>query len=196
MRREDLNELHYITPIDNVPSIIKLGILSHAGAAEIEHVSVAMDEIQQRRARVVVPGGRPLHEYANLYLCARNPMTYKRRNKHADLCVLRVGVNVLDHPGVVVTDGNAASDYTRFAPAPEGLAIVDEELTFAEYWTDADEASAWRKKRTKCAEVLVPNYVNQSLIYGVYVSNRRSLRRFNRLNTDLNVDINGHIFFR
>jgi len=60
VRREDLNELHYITPIDNVPSILKLGILSHAGAAEIEHVSVAMDEIQQRRAQVVVPGGRQL----------------------------------------------------------------------------------------------------------------------------------------
>ena len=55
-----------------------------------------------------------LHEYANLYLCARNPMLYKRRESHGTLCVLRVSTDVLDLPGVVLTGGNAASDYTAF----------------------------------------------------------------------------------
>lgn len=66
MKREELEELHYITPISNVPSICKRGILSHHGAARIQHQSIAMAEIQDRRAKVTVPGGRRLHEYANL----------------------------------------------------------------------------------------------------------------------------------
>src|SRR5712691_2607983 len=51
--------------------------------------------------------------YVNLYLCARNPILYKRQSRHAELCVLRIDPRVLDLPGVVVTDGNAASAYVR-----------------------------------------------------------------------------------
>jgi len=90
-----------------------------------------MSEIQDRRSRVVVPGGRPLHEYVNLYICARNPMLYKRRDQHRELCGLRVSTALLDAPNVIVADGNASSDYVRFEPAPKGLRIVDRELTFA-----------------------------------------------------------------
>src|SRR5262249_21008928 len=61
--RSELQELHYITPIDNVPSISQHGILSNVRAARLAHASVAMAEIQDRRSRVVVPGGRKLHEY-------------------------------------------------------------------------------------------------------------------------------------
>jgi hypothetical protein len=70
MKREDLLELHYITPIDNVLSILRSGILSHRLAAQVAHKSVAMAEIQDRRKKVVVPNGMPLHEYANLYIAA------------------------------------------------------------------------------------------------------------------------------
>ena len=41
MKREDLSELHYITPIANVPSILRWGILSHQGVAQLPHQSVA-----------------------------------------------------------------------------------------------------------------------------------------------------------
>ena len=67
MRREDLVELHYITPTANVPSILKRGILSNKGAGKIPHQSVAMEEVQSRRAPKIVPGGLPLHDYVNLY---------------------------------------------------------------------------------------------------------------------------------
>ena len=139
MRRDELDELHYIALLSNVPSICKLGILSHRRVEKITHESVAMREIQDRRAKIVVPGGRRLHEYVNLYVCARNPMLYKRQSRHAELCVLRINPSILDLPGVVVTDGNASSNYVRFAAAPDGLRIINRELTFAEYWTDPDD---------------------------------------------------------
>ena len=69
MQRDELQELHYITPICNVPSILQHGLLSHVRAAKHKHSSVAMAEIQDRRSEVRVPGGRRLHEYVNLYIC-------------------------------------------------------------------------------------------------------------------------------
>ena len=136
MTRDELTELHYIIAIAHVPSVLEHGIVSHNEAGKLEHTSVAMAEIQDIRKNVVVPNGMPLHDYVNLYVCARNPMMYKRRGQHADLCVLRVSTDVLDLPNVVVADGNAASTlrgYARFAAAPDGLSIVDRELTFAKY---------------------------------------------------------------
>jgi uncharacterized protein YwgA/O-acetyl-ADP-ribose deacetylase (regulator of RNase III) len=170
MKREDLEELHYIAPIENVPSILEHGILSHRRVAKLTHHSTAMDEIQKRRAKVTVPGGRSLHEYVNLYICARNPMMYKRQAGHRTLCILRVTPNVLDLPGVVVTDGNASSSYISFRSAPGGLKIVDQELAFARSWNDQNEIEKYRKATAKCAEVLVPDRVDPGYIVGAWVS--------------------------
>jgi ssDNA thymidine ADP-ribosyltransferase, DarT len=109
VKRDELRELHYITPTKNVSSIIERGILSHRRAQVVDHVSVAMAEIQDRRRLKRFKGGRPLHEYANLYICARNPMLFKRKDHHADLCVLRVDVTVIDISDVIITDQNAVS---------------------------------------------------------------------------------------
>lgn len=196
MKREDLEELHYITPIANVPSILRYGILSNRRAARVRHSSVAMKEIQERRARKRVPGGLPLHEYVNLYISARNPMLHKLLHMHAQLCILRVNTNVLDTPGTVVADGNAASEYTRFAPAPQGLRIVDRERTLAEWWTDPDQYEYYRKKNAKCAEILVQAIVTPKFLTGSYVSCEEALERYVALSVDLTAEINGYMFFR
>jgi hypothetical protein len=196
VRREDLTELHYIAHMDNVQSITRHGILSNRRAAKFPHTSVSMQQVQDRRAEVVVPGGRKLHEYVNLYICARNPMLFKRLGQHLDLCVLQVSTDVLDLPGVVVTDANASSDYVRFAAAPGGLSIVDREVTFAEYWTDPNPIVQWQKKSAECAEVLVPDRVDARFIMGAYVSCQQAMDRLNGLRTGIGVTINAHMFFR
>jgi hypothetical protein len=197
VQRDELEELHYITPIANLPSILENGILSHFRAQKREHISVAMQVIQDRRSSVVVPGGRPLHEYANLYICARNPMLFLRRGQHEELCVLQVSPDVLDLPGVVVVSGNASSGYVRFGPGPRGLAVVDRDLTFAEYWTDPDEIERWRKKCAKCAEVLVPDSVDPEHITGLYVSGEAGTQRVVALDIpEIPITIDGHLFFQ
>jgi hypothetical protein len=196
MERHELAELHYITPIANVPSILRLGILSHSRSKTVQHESVAMHEIQDRRARVAVPGARKLHDYVNLYICARNPMMYKRQAQHRDLCVLRIKPDIIDLGGVVITDRNASSDYAKFEAAPGGLRIVDREMTFAEYWTDADQIVEWKKKAAKRAEVLVPERVGPDYIVGAYVSCQEALNRLVSLNVDISVSIDSHLFFR
>jgi hypothetical protein len=195
MERNELQELHYIAPICNIPSILQHGILSHARASRLPHQSVAMEVIQDRRAGVRVPGGRPLHEYVNLYICARNPMLYKRQAQHVTICVLSVSPDVLDLPRVIVTDSNASSEYVRFAPAPDGLRIVDRDQTFAEYWTDQDPIEQWRKKAAKCAEVLVPDRVDPRFVIGVYVSCEQAKRQVEAFGLGLPVNIQQHLFF-
>ena len=155
-----------------------------------------MNVIQDRRAKVTIPGGKKLHEYANLYICARNPMMYKRQAQHEKLCVLRIHPDVIDLPGVVITDGNASGDYVRFSAAPKGLAIVDRDWTFAEYWTDPDQITEWKKKAAKCAEVLVPDRVNPRYITGAYVSCQEAMTTFQAQNTGISVVINSYLFFR
>jgi hypothetical protein len=196
--RNDLAELHFITPLANVRSILEHGILSHTRAQGFKPVSIADEVIQDRRAKVQVPGGRPLHDYANLYLHARNPMLYLRKDKHADLCILRVSTAVLDLPDVVITDSNASSDYVRFAPAPEGLGIVDKDRTFAEFWvgTDDDLPERLRRKSAKHAEVLVPDCVAPQNIVGAYLSCRTSMEAFAALAVGIPSQLDAHLFFR
>jgi hypothetical protein len=71
------------------------GILSHEQAGRLPHHSVAMQPVQDRRDQKHVPGGVKLHQYANLYFHARNPMLHKRLSEVDGLSVLRVSTEVL-----------------------------------------------------------------------------------------------------
>lgn len=197
MTRDELQELGYIVPIATVPSILRRGILSHRRAEKVAHESIALEGVQDRRAKVIVPNGRPLHEYANLYICPRNPMLLKRREMHSQICVLRVSSDVLDIPNVVVTDSNAASKYVRFSPAPNGLSIVDRERTLARSWNHPDDQiEHWRHSAQKCAEVLVPDVVPPRYISGAYASCDESIEALEEAGFNLPVTRDGDIFFR
>lgn len=196
MDRHELTELHFITPIENLPSIMARGILCHRRAAALAPTSIAMAEVQDRRRIKKVPQGRALHDYANLYVNARNPMLYKRLSQRHEICVLSVSPDVLDIPGTVVSDQNAASDYVRFAAAPAGLSVVDKAATFAAYWTHPDDLIAeWRHKAQMCAEVLVPDCAPATHIKGAYVASPQAHDAVNALNVGLVVKINKTLFF-
>ncbi len=110
MNRADVTELHYITTIASVPSMLRHGILSHSLADQLAPDSVAMPEIQERRRNKQIPGARLLHEYANLYFDAHNPMLSKCRARNDEICVLQIDPGVLDIPGVIIANRNAASN--------------------------------------------------------------------------------------
>lgn len=194
MNRSDLTELHYITLISNVTSILQRGILSHTLADELDHDSVAMPEIQELRTNKRIPGARRLHEYANLYFDAHNPMLSKCRQRNNEICVLRVSPAVLDLAGVIIADRNAASDWVSFWPVTEGLARISRERVFAKYWTHSDLHEQWRHKSEKCAEVLVPDLVEPQFVIGAYVANQTALASLQTLITGLPAQIQGMFF--
>ncbi|WP_460107708.1 DUF4433 domain-containing protein [Pseudomonas sp. H1_F01] len=193
-------ELHCIMPIKNIPSVLQYGILSHERASKLPHSSVAKQEIQDRRVGKTVPNGLRLHQYANLYFCARNPMLYLRKPNHPDLCVVQVSRRVLDLQNVVITDQNAASNWVRFYSYPEGLRWINFDYVFADSWQDADERIGWQKKAAKCAETLVPGVVAPEFITGFYTCDAGAKARVEAVlaqqNNGLAVTLNSHLFFR
>ncbi|HEX6674206.1 MAG TPA: DarT ssDNA thymidine ADP-ribosyltransferase family protein, partial [Actinomycetes bacterium] len=166
MERSRIQELHYITDMANVGSILARGNLSRrlAGRTLESHVSVASEDVQARRAskRVwVVESSRALHSYANLYVHARNAMLYTLLKQHrGDLTVLSVHSAVLDLDGVIVADRNAAS-FAQFLPADEGIAALDEDVVLARWWHESLEA-----RQRRMAEVLMPDRVPPAFIRG------------------------------
>jgi len=159
-----------------------------------------MQEIQDRRAVTRVPGGLPLHDYVNLFFDARNVMMWVRKAHHADLCVLVVRPDVLDLEGVVVTDGNASSVYTRFFAPAAGLRALDPNLVYAEDWTHPDQIEQHRRRSARSAEVLVPHRVPPEFITGVCVSGDASEQtvkaELGGATWDLQPVRVGHLFFQ
>ncbi len=194
----DIVELYFITAIINVPSILEHGILSHNLIAKkkIQHASVASEDIQNRRRNKAIPSGKKLHDYVNLYLNARNPMLYVLRCKHLELCVLRISYDVARKPGVVTSDRNAAREWVRFQPWPDGLSMIDKEELFGLSWDDSDPYKKDRLKGVMCAEVLVPDKVERRYITGAYVSCQEALDQLTGLCTGFPVSINNKLFFR
>ena len=141
-----VTEFHCIMPIDNVVSVMQHGILSHERVARLPHRSVALQPVQDKRDLKQVPGGLKLHQYANLYFHARNPMMFLRLSELPGLCVLRVSTEVLTVEGAAITDQNAASNWVRFL-APQQWCLLDFDDIFAMDWTHPDDqVRYWRHK--------------------------------------------------
>ena len=190
-----VTELQCIMPIGNLPSVMLHGVLSFERAAALPHRSVALPEVQDRRDRVRVPGGLSLHEYANLYFHARNPMMFRRRDEATGLCVLRVSPAVLQLENVVLTDQNAASDYVRFL-SPAQLGSINFDMVYARDWRHADRITYFRQKAAKCAEVLVPHGVPYEWVIGVYVVDSAARLAVENSGMDRSITIEPDLFFR
>jgi len=190
-----VTEFHCIMPIGNLASVMKQGILSHEHAAKLKHHSVALQPVQDKRDKKQVPGGLKLHQYANLYFHARNPMMFKRRDQISDLCILRVSTLVLSLPGTAISDQNAASDYVRFLH-PRQWQLLDFDAIYAMDWRHpGDPVAYYRHSSQKCAEVLVPERVEARYLLGVYVVNEATRSRVDGLGLGLPVALNPVLFF-
>jgi hypothetical protein len=196
MTINDLTELHNITHLKNLPSILEHGILSNERAKKLKHESVAMQEIQDRRADVVLPNNRKLHSYANVYIYARNKMMSKIRGRHRDLCVLRIDKRILQDATAIVADQNASSKYVRFSAGIAGLGRINKDIVLADSWLHPeDQIAEWRHGSAMCAEVLVLNRIPPEFIVGVYVSCEESANDIRKNHKGFDVTVNGKLFF-
>ena len=161
--------VYSIMPIDNIPSILKYGIMCFDDVQKIQHQSIALSEVQERRDKIVLANGVRLHQYANLYFSYWNPMLYKRRNQANTICILAISLEVLNLEGCAVSDRNAASPLANFYSPIEGIKILNFNIIHAKSWFSNDLYEHKNNKRIKCAEVLVPRNIPESYIIGAYV---------------------------
>jgi O-acetyl-ADP-ribose deacetylase (regulator of RNase III) len=174
----DIKSLFYITHVDNVPSILRNGILSH-GRVESQKVPftpIYDSQIVSNRKEKSTPEGKSLWEYANLYFQPRNPMMYRvvHEKSKKELAVIGVKPSVLQLPDAIVTDGNAANNPTQFFPAAKGRAVIEAQwkVIQSEWWNDLDGS-----KRKIMAECLVPERIGPEYVHTVFVADHETQSR-------------------
>lgn len=137
--------LFNIQAINNIPSIMEKGLLSNERAELVSHISIALNEVQERRELVKIPNGLKLHQYANLYFDPRNPMLSRKRSQNEEICILKFDRIVLDMKDIIVSDRNASSSYAAFYSPEIGLEKIDFKLVYERYWTDDNYYEQCRK---------------------------------------------------
>lgn len=169
-KKPEIRNLYYITHVDNVKSIVRDGILSHAVVEElhVEHKQIYDAAIVGRRSKRMAPDGQTLWHFANLYFQARNPMLYRvlREKGPGEVAVLEVGREALYIDGAFISVGNAAAAESEILPAKDGLKKIEAiwpEIS-SEWWRANDGS-----KRRIMAECLVPNRIPPELVHAVYV---------------------------
>ena len=187
--------LYNIQSINNIPSIIQYGLLSNEKTRKMEHTSIAMEEVQQKRDTVYIPNGLQLHQYVNVYFDPKNPMLSARRSENENICILKIDRCILDLKDTIVTDRNASSNYAGFYSPEVGLHKIDFKTVYATYWTDDDYYEYLRKKSVKCAEVLVPHKIPYIYITCAAVVNERAKEKMELVGFDKDIVIEPRLFF-
>ena len=178
MRKPDIKSLYYITHIENLPSILQRGILSHKAVEElgVSYTPIYDSEIVSKRKDKSTPARSSLWEYANLYFQPRNPMMYRvvHEKDKRDIAVIGVKPDVLAAVGGLITDGNAANEPTQFFAIKEGIEILQKQWKIIqnEWWNELDGS-----KRKIMAECLVPGQISPELVHSVFVADYKAKER-------------------
>ncbi len=193
-----LRDFYYITHINNIPSILKHGILSHE---EVENKNINFtriydEEIVETRRERQLPNNKTLWNYANLYFQPRNAMLYRViiEKSPKDIAVISVSSRILSRKDIFITTGNAASQLSIVLDWKEGRKAVNQIRRTAskEYWTEEDGA-----KREMMAECLVPNVVPVEEIQSIYVADHYTATNLeNQLRTRISIIPEPWIFFQ
>lgn len=163
-----ITQLYFITHIDNLPSIIKNGILSHDMMLKrgLKSTQISDEQIVERRKEKQTPNGKSLWSYANLFFQPKNAMLYRVTYNSVDnIAILAVKRDILNHDGVFMTDGNAASNNSKIeSVSPSQLAVIANQIETI--WWEAVDG-----KRKSMAECLVPDRGPSEYLECVYVAN-------------------------
>jgi O-acetyl-ADP-ribose deacetylase (regulator of RNase III) len=202
MPKRIVKSLFYITHINNLPSILRYGILSHrqVEAQGIPFTPVYNPEIVANREQRLTPDRKSLWDYANVYFQPRNPMLYKVMSETDKKDVVIVGVKpqVVDVKGAFISLGNAASSLSPLLDIKTGLQFIN-----GEYWQII--SNDWWKtedgtKRKIMAECLVPNGIPPTDIHSIYVTSSAVAEKvrpvLNVFTQPVSVIVEPHMFFQ
>jgi len=196
--KHPIKGLYYITHIDNIPSILQRGILSHELVEEQRVLFTPIYDAQivsSRRGRLA-PDGKSLLEFANLYFQPRNPMLYRviSEKDKKSIVIVSVSPQVLNIPGAFVTIGNAASPLSDILPVKDGLKVITQiwDIINGDWWREEDGS-----KRKIMAECLVPDVVPPDFIHSIYVTSRSVADRISLSPTSkISIIPEPHMFFQ
>lgn len=179
---ETLDHVHYMTHIENVPSILMHGILSYNKAQAYPHRDISSKKVQRYRGALVPGTNRQVHDFVPLYFATLTPtqhaitfgskrLRFDKSIEQRDLVFIEVDLIKLfrQNRNLLFTDGNAASDETKYYTNPNGITSLDWDVI------RNDRCYSKEYKRKKAAEVLVPDKVEQSYFKRLVFLNNESV---------------------
>lgn len=177
---------YHFTLIDNLPGILRNGFHSpnEKRRLGLEHKSIAIEKIQNRRATMVVPcgPGGVVHDYVPFYLCKRSSMLlYVVNAKNVDqqhLIYLALPISLIEQPNVVFTNASANTDL------PPDFFLEASSLRDLNW--GAIDSMKWKmpsdgEKQARMAEVLIHQSVDVRLIDHIIVWNDSIRTRVQRI---------------
>lgn len=189
-----INYLYHMTSIDNLPSILSHGLLSHNQAHYfgLNQTDISDNCVQDIRQHQSV-NDIPLHDYVPLYFNPKNPMLYRRKELQQNIAILAINPIVLIYPQTVFSDGNAACRGTNFYSDIEMLSQLNWDTIWAIYWNDKADG-----KRIRCAETLVyPELPLDNILTVFCYSEMSAISIQNMMPSDVSipVQVNRNLYF-
>lgn len=210
--RNKIKEVYYTTHVDNLNSILEVGIQSRNRAIRMNVLDPKHDisdpAVQALREKKAIRSPHDkhvhaLHDYVNFYPQPFNAMMAAVRLSRPDLnlCVLRISNTILSIPGTLITNMNAAcTDAKMFKPSdwtltPEEFEAI-RSLFFSGSGHQEEELTHAAFKRARQFEVLVLDFVLPRYINGIFVPNEQVKQRIEAITQGtIPVEVNASLFF-
>lgn len=176
-----------ITHIDNIPHIVRCGLVRADSPQRDEHyVSIGDKQVIKVRGEREIKGYR-ISEFVPFYLGPRSPMLYVIQHGYNGVakvdaeeivyCVVRLDDLVRDNIDCVFTDGHALSNLTTFY-TKDKLTQIDSIVCYDDvYSSQWNSETDMDLKRRKEAELLVRNDLPAQYIRGFVVYSEKAKQK-------------------
>ena len=190
MRFRNLNVsyLYHLTHIENLESILKLGILPLNNLKNLSrsHSDISMPDVQLRRdmRKIITSSGMTynVHDFVPFFYRKKTPMLYKRKEQVGELCFIVIQVRSICTEGLlcVASDGNVASPKTEcWELFPNGFSRLNRlnwDIIHADSWTSYKDG-----KRICSAELLIRPHIKPDDIYAIIFPSSNSKKSIDQL---------------
>lgn len=188
-RRYGLKALYYLTPLDNLGSILRLGVLAK-NLAPSGHASFADEGIQSKRHRIPPRQdlALTLHDCVPLFFAPKPPLLYSIQEQQSEVAYIRVNPVVLLGPGVAFSAINARSARLFFTDVAD-LDKLHWDILKANYWGSDDERQHRTQKLRRQAEAQIPITVPVTRFLDVRVYDEDALQEAEAMASQASVSI-------
>ena len=168
LEKYKINYLYHMTHKDNLENILRYGLKSHNEAKKenLNKVDISDNQVNDRRSRKEPIFKRSIHDYVPLYFNPKNPMLYVRKQLQNDIVILAMNPMLLYNDDALFTDGNAASNPTKFYRNIDDLEKLDWSCINSSSWYTYQDG-----KRLRCSEVLVYSIIKTNQILKIFCNN-------------------------
>jgi len=176
LRKNRVSYLNYITHINNLDSILHIGILSRN---EVEQQGLKYERIDWESVQNFRKGHiKNIHDFVPLFFATHTPMLYVTCHDgdlQNDIAIIKIDIGILENRDVSFSDKNCAKYDVNLYTDLSDLTNLK--------WDIINTKNCWSPnfRAYKSAEVLVYNKVELPFIHRVYVATQETKNRIDNM---------------